>query len=315
MNRTIKVIISVVLCVWIFAMGLELGSYRERRAINTSLQNNNTVQQQVPATQNSNVVIDTPTTTAPPATQPTETQPAQNDDTTAPAGNDDTTAPKQDEEKPASKIPQTNEEIAAAFVKAMNDTKHTTRNVKAVKNSDVELQVTDCSVSSLTSMVNSIAQRFTGPETVEYDFVNGKAQTSDGEITIYDDLPPSGKDVSLDAAGIASASAEPYGNGGYKLTITIISEESQLGVEPKYHANSVGFLDLASLGLDSIEFTEANFKYSGATVTICVNEEGLLDSYDCNLPMAGTGSGKMGFASASATLEGSSKENWTFTWG
>lgn len=309
MNRTIKIIISIVLCVWIFAMGLELGAYRERKAINATLAGNNT-----------NTVVTTPVDTTAPTQAPQTTEPApqtteptQPADTTAPSSDDGTTeAPE--ETKPASSVPKTNEEIAEAFNKAMNATKNTTRNVNAVKNSNVELQVTDCSVSSLTGMVNSIAQRFTGPETVEYQFVNGKAQTSDGEITINDDLPPSGRNTSLDAGGIASAQAEPYGNGGYKLTITLIPEKSSLGNEPKYHANTVGFLDLEGLGIDSVQFTEANFDYAGATVTISVNEEGLIDKYESVLPMAGTGAGKMGFASASATLEGKSTETWDFTW-
>lgn len=313
MNRTIKAIISVVLCVWIFAMGLELGAYRERKAINATLSGTSTTTTPVATTEapTNNIVIETQATTT---TQPAETQ------ATEPAGEQDTTAATQATEateaptQAASAVPKTNDEIADAFNKAMNATKHATRDCNVVKNSNVQIQVTDCSVSSLTGMVNSIAQRFTGPETVEYSFVNGKAQTSDGEITIGDDLPPSGRDTALDAGGIASASAEPYGDGGYKLTITLIAEESSLGNEPKYHANSVGFLDIEGLGIDAVTFTEANFKYSGATVTICVNGDGLLDTYDCVLPMAGTGAGSIRIASASATLEGSSTENWVFTW-
>lgn len=306
MNKTVKVIISVVLAVWIFAIGTEFGAYRERKNINQSLAGNNT-----PVV---NTTV-TPQTTAPTATQPaatdpapTETTPASTEATTPADDNADTTAAPEDNKTDA--IPKTNAEIAAAFTKAMNATKHATRDCHAVKNTNVQIQVTDCSVSSLTSMVNSIAQRFTGPETVEYNFVGGQ----DGDVTIYGDLPPSGRDITLDEGGIAEASAEPYGNGGYKLTIKLVPETSTLGNEPKYHANSVGFLDIESLGIDAVEFTKADFTYSGATVTICVNADGLVDTYDCVLPMAGTGEGKVRVISASATLEGSSTENWVFTW-
>lgn len=308
MNRTIKIIISVVLCVWIFAMGLELGAYRERKAINATLSGNNPASSTTTTTKpsNDNIVIETPS-----ATQPQTSETSKPDDTTAaPSGSTEPT----EEKKPASTVPQTNEEIAAAFNKAMNATKHSTKSCNAVKNTDVKIQVTDCSVSSLTGMVNSIAQRFTGPETAEYSFVDGKATTSDGEITINDDFPPSGRDTTLDAGGIAKASAEPYGDGGYKLSITLIPETSSLGNEPKYHANTVGYLDLEGLGISGVTFTEANFTYPGATVTICVNGDGLVETYDCTLPMSGTGAGNIKIASASATLEGTSTENWQFTW-
>lgn len=301
MNKNTKILISIILLVWIFLFGLNVGKIMSSK-------------QGGQASNGTQIVIttQTPVTQPPVVTQPPQTQPTapQGGETTTPAtpGDDTTTAPAG--ESGATTVPKTNAEIAAAFTKAMNDTKHTTKNCHAVKNSNVQIQVTDCSVSSLTSMVNSIAQRFTGPETVEYNFVGGQ----DGDITIYGDLPPSGRDISLDESGIAEAAAEAYGDGGYKLTIKLVPEQSVLGAEPKYHANSVGYLDIESLGIDSVEFSKADFSYSGATVTICVNGDGLLDTYDCVLPMAGTGEAKLGFLSGSATLEGSSTENWVFTW-
>ena len=95
MNRTIKIIISVVLCVWIFAMGLELGAYRERKAINATLSGNNTT----PVTtttnpSNDNIVIETPSNTQP---QTSEPQKADESTTTAPAGSTEPT----EENKPA----------------------------------------------------------------------------------------------------------------------------------------------------------------------------------------------------------------------
>lgn len=314
MNRTIKVIISIVLCVWIFAMGLELGAYRERKTINSTISNNNPVINQTTAPTISEPIVTT--TTSPTSTEaPTiATEPVTSESTTAAQNQDNEQTTPSQTTTAAPAIPSTNEEIAAAFNKAMNNTKHATRDCHATKNTNVELQVTDCSVPRLTSMVNSIAQKFTGPDSAEYDFVGGKAQTSDGEITINQDFPPSDRDVALEASGIATASSEPYGNGGYKLNIKLVPETSTLDSAPKHHASAVGYLDLASLGLDSVTFTEANFNYSGATVSICVNSDDLVEKYECVLPLAGTGSGSIKIASASATLEGSMTENWVFTW-
>lgn len=309
MNRTIKIIVSIVLCVWIFAMGLELGAFRERRAINAALSGSgSTPVVNTTATPVTNTTAPTVSTTSTPV------ESTQGSDTTTekPAA----TEKKEDtskKDKPGA-IPQTKEEITAAFVKAMNDTKHSTRSCNAVKNTDVQVNVTDCSVRTLTSMVNSIVSGFTGPETQEYSFVDGKATTSDGEVTLYSDLPPSGRDVSLDPSGVQTASAEAYGDGGYTLHLTLVPETSSLGNEPQYHANSVGFLDLEGLGIKGVEFTKADFTYPGATVSISVNKDGLVEKYDCTLPMSGTGEASVKVAKGSATLEGSSVENWTITW-
>lgn len=310
MNRTIKIIVSIVLCVWIFAMGLELGAYRERKAINAALAGGETrpvVNTTNPVAPQTSEPIIIPTG-EPSTAKPTESTGGNNNSTTAaPTQNTDSTTK---DNKPSSSIPTGTDEIVAAFNNAMNATKHTTKNCNAVKNSNVQVTVTDCSVPSLTGMVNSIVSGFTGPETAEYSFVGGK----DGDASIYGELPPSGRDVSLQKAGVAKAASEPYGNGGYKLTITLLPETSALGNEPQYHANSVGFLDLEGLGIKGVTFTKADFTYSGATVSICVNKDGLVDKYDCTLPMSGTGEASVKIASGRATLEGSSVESWTFTW-
>ena len=313
MNKTIKTIVSVVLCVWIFAMGLELGAFRERRAINVALSGGSTTPTaQTPVTQ-------APVTQAPQTTQPTQaptsapTEASTEAPEEKPTESTDTTT-KGGEKKPASAVPNGTDEIVAAFNKAMNETKHTTRGCTAKKSTNVQINVTDCSLSALTGMVNNIVQGFTGPEEVTYTFADGKASGPDGEVTLFGDFPPSGRDTALEAAGVSKAESEAYGDGGYKVTITLAPEQSSLGNEPKYHANAVGFLDLESLGISGVTFTKADFTYPGATVSICVNKDGLVDKYDCNLPMSGTGEANVKIASGSATLEGSSVEAWEFTW-
>ena len=301
MNRTFKIIVSVVVCVWIFAMGLELGAYRERKAINAVLTSNSAA-----STTDSSV-------TAPPATDPPTTQneqPSEQPSQDNTAATDDTTG-KTDEEQNTSKKPKGTEEIVKAFNDAVNNTKNAQQNCNAVQDTNVEVNVDDCSVPKLTGMVNSIVQGFSGPEHNEYAFINGT--TSDGK-TINDNLPPSSKDCTLAAAGVANATCEDYGNGGYKLTVILAPETGTLDTPPVNHASSVGYLDLASLGIKGVSFTEANFNYPGATVTVCVNEKGLLDSYESQFPLAGTGAAKVTFASGTATISGTMTEKWVFTW-
>lgn len=326
MNRTVKVIVSVVLCVWIFAMGIELGAYRERKAINTSITVNNQVTPQVQP----NTTTTQPTTTQPQpqttTTQPADTTADNSANTDSTSGNDsesttadnnavtgDTQAQPEEStsQQPESTKPETKEEIAKAFNDAMNKTKNMTQNCNAKQNTNVQINVVDCSVPRLTSTVNSIVSGFTGPEEKDFAFVNGA--TSDGE-TLLGVLPPSGKETSITADGIAVASSEDYGDGGYKLTLTLVPETGSLDVIPPYHSSSVGYLDIASLDIPVVTITKADMTYTGATVSICVNKDGLLDSYDCKFPMTGSGEAKALGATGTASFEGSMDESWTFTW-
>lgn len=321
MNRTVRIIVSIVLCVWIFAMGIELGAYRERKAINTSITVNNPATPQVqPQT---TVPTTLPTTTAPQTTAPTTNSndtTSSNDQTSANADNNITNEPQSDaadstqaptEDQSGSKKPESKEEIAAAFNDAMNKTKNMTQNCNAKQDTNVQISVLDCSVPRLTGTVNSIVSGFTGPESNDYAFVNGV--TSDG-TTLMSVLPPSNKETSITADGISVANSEDYGDGGYKLTLTLVPETGSLDAIPPYHSSSVGYLDLGSLDIPMVTITKADMTYTGATVTVCVNKDGLLDSYDCKFPMTGSGEAKALGATGTASFEGSMDETWTFTW-
>ena len=116
MKKEIKVIISIVLVVWFFVMGFELGAYKERKALSS--------------VETVNPVVTTDPTTAP--TQPATTEPTTMpepsvDDVTDPTeGTDDTTAPSQDEEAtPDTKDPLSlsKAEIVAEVNKYVNQVK------------------------------------------------------------------------------------------------------------------------------------------------------------------------------------------------
>lgn len=296
MNRTVKIIVSIVLCVWIFAMGIELGAFRERKAINASITSGKTSQvQPAPSSSQAPSISQAPSSiSAPTASQATS------------ASADST---KKDD-KNTSKKPSTKEEIAKAFNDAMNKTKNMKQNCNAKKTTNVQINVVDCSVPRLTSTVNKIVQNFTGEKTTDFAFVNGV--TDDGK-TVLSELPPSNKETTITAAGISAATCDDYGDGGYKIAITIVPETGTLDSAPQHHSASVGYLDVASLGLN-VNITKADMTYPGATVTICVNKNGLIDTYDCKFPMSGSGEAKLLGITGSASFEGGMDETWTFTW-
>ncbi len=305
MNRTMKIVVSIILCVWIFAMGIELGAFRERKAINANLSANNPVQNTAQTTTQPAPIE---TTTTQPTPIETTTQAPVTDsnlpaDSTAAA--EITTEPKKEE----AKIPTSNEEIAKAYNDAINATKNTTKTVNAVQYENVTMTVVDSTIPSmLQSGVNSILQGLMGEET--HNFTNGVDEEGN---TFKDSFPPSSGAAALEAAGIKSATSEAYGEGGYKLTISLVEEKGTYETPPKYHSVSVGYLNLDSLGLP-VTITSADFNYPGATVTICVNGEGLIDSYEVKFPMNGTGTGKALGTSASLTIDGGMDEKWTMTW-
>ncbi len=301
MNRTMRIIVSIVLCVWIFAMGIELGAYRERRAINATLSSAGNTQQTVQST----TTTQTPETTQPAqTTTPTTT-------TTAPVVDDNdvtTTAPTTETTTAVAetKLPTTYEEIAKAYNDAMNATKNTTKAFTATQVENVTMNLVDSTIPSmLEGIVASVMQGLMGEETFTYSNAD--------MATFKANFPPPGKDAALTAAGIKSASSEAYGDGGYKLTITLVEETATYEVLPTHHSVTVGYLDLDSLGLP-FDIQSADFQYSGATVTICVNGEGLVDSYEVDFPMAGSGTGKAMGMTATVTIEGGLDETWNITW-
>lgn len=300
MKKPVKIVISIVLAVWIFAMGIEIGAYRERKAINASI-----VTPSVSAPANTNAPTSpVPDSTAP---QPDTTAPTEGSGTTAPPQSTDTTDKKNDE-KPS--LPKSKEDICAAFNQAMNNTKNATKNCNAHKKTDIQITVVDCSVPSITNIVNKVVQGFVGVDEADFAFVGGV--TSDGK-KINGELAPANTNTSISAAGVSSASCEAYGNGGQKITLKIVPETSSLGNIPPHHSASVGYLDLGSLDLP-VNITQADMEYAGATVTITVTADGLVDTYHCDFPMRGTGSGNKLGLSGSATFEGAMIEDMTFAW-
>lgn len=296
MNRTTRIIVAIVLCVWIFAMGIELGAYRERKAINATLSSAGT--QTTTTTQpQQTTTTTTTTTTAPSTTNPPVTN--NNDASTT------TTAPSTNAPV-ATKLPATTEEIVKAYNDAINNTKNTTKAFSATQVENVTMKLVDSTIPSmLQGIVSSVMEGMMGEETFTY---------SNADLQAFkDNFPPPGKEAALTPAGVKEAKSEPYGDNGYKLVITLVEETATYEVLPTHHSVAVGYLNLDSLGLP-FDVQSADFQYAGATVTICVNGDGLVDSYEVDFPMAGTGSGKAMGMTATVTIEGGLDETWNITW-
>ena len=294
MKKEIKAIIAVVLAVWFFVMGFELGAYKERKAQSTI----NTVN---PITTTEPTQSTAPST-LPPTTEPTVLPTEPSTDPSVPAGNDNTTTQKQDDTtKPTEKDPLalSKQEIIAEMNKYVNQVKKE-QNMTASTNGTVNVQVTDCSfqaaVGTINSIVTSITDKFSGHT-----------------VTPWDVVPPTKKDFSALDAGVASAKVEKVGENT-KYTIVMVAEDTTMDSPvPTYNSTVIGFLDLVSLDIP-INLNKADMHYPGSTVSVVVNPDGKVVEIVNKLPMEGTGAAKLLGREVYASFGGALDETWTFTY-
>ena len=303
MKKEIKAIIAVVLAVWFFVMGFELGVYKEKKA-------------QATVTVNPITTTQAPQPTVPP------TQPSTTETTTLPtepsAPADNTTTQKQEDSTAPAEKDQTNlskDEIIAEVNKYVNQVKKE-QNMTASSTSVVSINVTDCSAQALVGTINSvisgITEKFSGQET--FTFVNGQATDADGNtVTPWDAIPPTGKDFSAVSEGVTSATVEKVGENT-KYTIIMVPEETTMtSPVPAFNSTVIGYLDLVSIDLP-FDLAQADMRYPGSTISVVVNPDGKVVELTNKLPMEGTGGTKFLGKDAYASFAGALDENWTFTY-
>lgn len=310
--------LCAVLSILLFFTGFELGSYREKKNIKA-----NQTQVFQPVSQSS---YNSQSSTAPSETQPA-TQPTQSSESLSvyPESPTSSSAAAQST-KPAAKDPSamSKAEVIAAAKKAIDAVK-TQQNMTAVQAENVQITVNDCSVSSLTSLVNSIVQRFTGEKSATYKFVNGQATgvrpdgkevEDEGVVSPTQVIPPKNKTFDITEAGVTEATAKKNGSDTV-YTIKIKEESTTLqNPVPQFNAAAIGYLDLTKISdkINGAEITEANMHYPGSSVTATVNGDGKLVKLELYLPMDGYGAASLKVVKGNASFSGSQTETWTFTY-
>lgn len=206
------------------------------------------------------------------------------------------------------------EEILNAMCAAVNSVK-TAQNFGAVKYQNIDVKLTECSVSFAVGIANPIIEKFTGEETLNYQFVNGSCigPKSGEPVTPNLVIPPSDRLFALDGNGVTSATVT---KNGYDTTysISLVPETATLEAPaPYYHALCMDYLDMNALDLGVAKLNKANYSYPGATVNVTVNQLGQIIRYEEYMPLSAFGEGSLGLT-ASGTISGSLHEIWTFTW-
>ena len=262
------------------------------------------------------------TQTAAPVEQPTATPvqttaPAEQT-TVAPPAAEQTTAPAADNSGASSgsvTVPQTKAEIAAAYNKVVNEAKAYTGKVTLKKHDIINVSLPE---SAASKILNPIIANLTKTSPEEYVFDGGK-DVNDPARFVSHKIVPNGRDVNVQEAGLASASATPNADGGYTMSITFIAETSTFDgtsttSEPTHHKTAMDPLELGSLDLGPVKITNADMRYPGATMTATVDSQGRLVKLEQKLPLEGSGTGKAGIP---ITLEitGSMDGTYEFIYG
>lgn len=294
MNRLIKACAVCVAVVWLFCMGLVIGSFgvrnQMRKELAASTEQPSVTQEPQQDAQTSQIVIDMVTnqTTLPEKKDnPLGESSGGNGNITTFASSGNT-----NEQTPQSKLPSGNAEIVKALVNAINATK-ATQNFTAKKTENLSVTI-DSATGGIEKIVNSIvSKQLDKPDTV-CSFSGGVDSSGSGK-TPNTLIAPVNKMASLDESGVQSAFVTAGTDGAYTAEVTLKPETQTFKQSAKNHSGVFETFDFGSLNLpNGISVTDLHISYSGAKITAKINKNGKLDSITYVLPMTeGGGSGKM----------------------
>lgn len=206
--------------------------------------------------------------------------------------------------------------IIDVIMHAVNEAKEQ-KNFSAHQLQEVTITLKDCTLSWAVPIINSAIGIFNGPHHFDYSFVDGSCPDPKEDFKVnatpMSAIPPSDRLFALEEGGVVGYAAYED-NGEFVYTVTLPFEFTDENVTvPYYHAQAMDYLDLGDFDFGIGEITNAVCKYPGATVTVRTDKNGKLISYEENIPMFGSGTGKLGIE-LSASFEGAMYECWTFDW-
>lgn len=310
MRKEVKAAVAVILAIWFFVMGFEIGVYKERKAHASQA----SVTTTGPVAPSADAAPTESTQQSPVA--PTALTPSGNaTNPTTPSANNSNATQQSSKSEDVSKLSK--DEIVSRTAAAMTALK-AEPNFTANKKMQVTITVVDCSVPSVINQINDIINGIVDDVPAEETlvFVNGVATNSNGEqVTAKDTVPPDSAPFALTSTGVSSAKAEKQGDNTV-YTLQIVSEDTTgENPVPPHNSASVGYLDITSLGLPSIvKITKANMHYPGSTVKVTVNKDGKVIAISNRLPMTGEGEASVLGVGGNASFEGGLNEDWTITY-
>lgn len=311
MKQETKLVAIILVALIVFLSGFGLGATKginikiEGAAVQTGGEAATAPQTTTAAPQTTTAAPQT-TTAAPQTTTAAPT----GDTTTAPAGDTTTAAPSGN-----ASVPSTKAEIVAAYNKVVNEAKHYEGKLTLKKHDIINVSLPE---SAASKILNPIIAKLTTTSPEEYTFDGGK-DVNDPARFVSHKIVPNGRDVNVQEAGIANATASANADGGYTMSITFIAETSTFDgtsttSEPTHHKSAMDPLELGSLDLGPVKITNADMRYPGATMTATVDSQGRLVKLEQKLPLEGSGTGKAGFP-ITLEISGSMDGTYEFIYG
>lgn len=316
MKRSFKILFIVVCASILIIEGYTLGLTKD---INISVNDPigifsaKTTAQQVPSSQTQPVVQTVPQTQSAP-TEPSSTNNNQNSETETPQKGEETTAPSDNGTLSKEEIV---EKVSTAVTSLKNG-----QNFKATKTEKTVINITQCSASGLTDMLNSICQKVAGEKTSTYEFSNGQAvgigsdgkELNDGNpVSPKEAFPPKKEDFKLNASGVKEATAEKNGDST-TYTIKLISEDSTIDTAPQTNAEALGYLNLGGFNIPTVTITQADVAYPESVIVVTVDSQDRVTMFKYDQPMEGTMGMKITLISGSADFNGGNYETWEISY-
>ena len=309
MNKLFKVCIAGVVVIWLFALGLVVGTFtvrKEAQRVYSSDQpsGNYSISEKTSTTQ-----IDISMVTNESVSQQEEAS----TDFTIPTDNSISTY--ESAQNGSINVPSGNKEIAEALVKAINAAK-AGQDFSALKTEKLSVVIDDITGGAIVkNIADSIVSKQTNRPDTNCNFKGGVDQNGTGK-TPNTLVAPIGGMAYLDESAIKSASAAENASGGYTITLELNEETQSLESKAKNHDGLFETITVESLGLPSnLSITALNITYSGSKIIADINKNGKLDKIQYVMPVQDAGgSGKFMGAGIEIKIHGQYDCTVTFTY-
>ena len=193
-----------------------------------------------------------------------------------------------------------------------------TGNMTVRKTDDAQIELTDCSVATIKSVVNTIAQKFVSGTTQEkWKFSGGKGKNAAGDTTTPDRLiPPADRAAALLGAYVASATVS---EDGHNFTLTLERElstfDGEYTVYPVGNSSVIDPINLAELDISPAMIKEAEMIYTGTVIKAVVDDDGRLTKLRITVPVTVSAVGSLkDFTSIATGFDVVLEDTYTFTY-
>ncbi len=213
-------------------------------------------------------------------------------------------------------LPSAKEEIAAAYNDAVNSLKEYKGKVTVIKSTDIDIEISDLLPQVAKTIIEAVAETLEGRTVNTYVFRNG---TDSDNVKLTDRITPCGREASLDAAGLVSASSKKYGSGSvieFQLKNEVAHYDgTNVTVDAVYNRGITDTLNPAVLDLGPVTVTQAEIAYPCTSVRAELDSEGRLVRLSVELPVEMDAVCKTSVISVRTVILTTVKEEYIFSYG